>query len=80
MLSEVGENSIVSKDQDTTPNQPFSMTDQLRVCSESTEASREQGKELVVTSGQTIPHEWLVARAQRKGTVKPPINLEDLFY
>lgn len=78
MLSEVGENSTVSKGLDTTPNPP-STSDQPRIGSESAETSRGQGGELVVTSGQTIPHDWLIALAQQKAVVKPPINLEDIF-
>lgn len=68
----------MSKGHDTVPNPP-STSDQPQICSKSAETSKGQGGELVVTSRQTIPHEWLITRAKQKATVKPPINLEDIF-
>lgn len=77
LLSKVGENSAVSKGLDTAPILP--MLDRLQIGSESAEASKEQSEDLAITSGQTIPRDWLIARAQQKAVVKPPINLEDIF-
>lgn len=77
LFSEVGENSAMSKGLDTAfvP----SMIDQLQVASEPAEASKEQSGNLAIASGQTIPQGWLIAHAQRKAAIKPPINLEDIF-
>ncbi|XP_057818534.1 uncharacterized protein LOC131031433 [Cryptomeria japonica] len=77
LFSEIGENSAPSKGLHTSFTPP--VAGQLRICGESTENVREQNVDLTLSSTQTVPQEWLIARAQRKATTKPPIDLEDIF-
>lgn len=63
LFSEVGENPAASKGLDTSSTP---ITDQLQICNEPTESIKEQSGNLTIASGQTIPQDWLVARAQRK--------------
>lgn len=55
LFSEVGENSAISKGLDTA-FAPY-MTDQLQICSELAETSKEQSGNLAITSGRIIPQD-----------------------
>lgn len=77
LFSEVGENSAASKELGTSSTP--SVAEQLRICDESAENIKEQNADLTISSTQTAPQEWLIARAQCKAATKPPVDLEDIF-